>query len=101
MMPPNMLKRPVPAIPIAPMDLDGAIRGLATQPVSPIVAHADLVADPLLDLHVRHGIHFDGGFTDQLAQHLALGGEFDEGELDGLVVGEGLAWNRGLVDVFQ
>ena len=91
MMPPIMLKRPPPTIPISAMDLDRPIGGLAAQPVRPVIAHADFVAEAALDVHVRHGVHLQGRLADQEAQHLELGGELDEGELDGLVVGEGLA----------
>ncbi|KAJ4348757.1 uncharacterized protein N0V89_010135 [Didymosphaeria variabile] len=91
MMSPNMLKRQTPGIPISPMDLYRAIRSFATQPVSPVIAHGNFIPEPRFDFDVRHGVHFYGGFADEEAQHLALGGELDEGKLDGLVMGEGRA----------
>jgi hypothetical protein len=38
-----------------------------------------------------HAIHVGGGLANEEAQHFALGCEFDEGELDGLVGCEWLA----------
>lgn len=90
-MPPDVLKRPMPTVPVSAMHLYCAVRSLAAQPVSPVIAHRHLVPDVLLDFYMWHGVHLDSGLADELAQHLALGGELDEGELDGLVVGEGRA----------
>lgn len=99
MMSPDMLKRPMPTIPVPAMDLYRAIRRLATQPISPVITHGHLIPDALLDFHVRHRVHFHGRLADELPQHFALGGEFDEGELDALVVGEGGAEGRAVVGV--
>jgi hypothetical protein len=44
-----------------------------------------------------HLVHFPGGLEDQQAQHLALGGQFHQRELDGLVGGERLAERLALV----
>lgn len=71
------------------MHLDRPIRRLATQPISPVIAHADLVPEARFHLRVRHGVHFEGCFADEEAKHFDLRVEFYEGELDGLVVGEG------------
>lgn len=99
MMPPDMLKRPMPTIPVPAMHLYRAIRSLAAQPVRPVVAHADFIPETRLDGDVRHGIHFYGGLADEEAQHFGLGSELDEGELDGLVVGEGGAEGAARVGV--
>lgn len=91
MMPPNMFKRPMPTIPIPTMHLNRLIRRLRTQAIRIVIAHRDLIAEATLNLRMRHGVHVQRRLADEQAQHVRLGCEVDEGELDGLVVGEGLA----------
>ena len=50
-MPPDMLKRQMPAIPVSAMHLDRPVRRLRRQPVRPEIAHRDLVPQLLLDRH--------------------------------------------------
>ena len=74
-MPPDMLKRLVPTIPVPTMHLDGAVRRLRTQPISIVVTHADFVAHLALDRHPGglagrlaargDGVHLGGGAQDQ------------------------------------
>ena len=99
MVPPNMLKRIMPTIPPTSKRLNRPIRGLCTESVRPVVAHADLITQFLLDFAVWHGIHVVGCFADQEAKHFALGRELDEGELDCLVGGEGFAEGAALAGV--
>ena len=108
-MPPDMLKRLVPTIPVAAMHLDGAVRGLRTQPIGIVITHADFMAHLALDRHPGglagrlaargDGVHLGGGAQDQEAQHLLLRGEFDERPLDRLVAAQRLAEHHALVGV--
>jgi hypothetical protein len=101
MMPPDMLKRIMPRVPISPVDLDRPIRSLSAQPIRPVVAHRHLVANALLHLYMWHRVHLHGRLADQLPQHLALCGELHEWELDALVVREGSAKGGAAVGVFD
>lgn len=100
MMSPNMLKSIAAPIPVPPMDLYRPIRRLTAKPISPIITHTNLHTQLLLNLLPRRQfIHFICCLTDQQAQHGALGREFNEGELDALIMGEGLAEGFPLVRV--
>lgn len=96
---PDVLKRIMSRIAVSAMDLDGLVGGLRAQSVGVVIAHAHFVADAVLDVLMGHGVHFQRGFADQETQHFALGGEFDEGELDALVVAEGRAEGAACVGV--
>lgn len=99
MMPPYVLKRHMPRIAHAAMDLNRPVRRLRAQPVRPVVAHADLIPEPLLDLYVRHAVHQCCCLTDQQPQHAGLRVQLDQRELDALVVGERRAEGLALVGV--
>jgi len=101
MVSPDMLKRIMSRIPIPAMDLDRAVRRLRTQPVRIVITHGHLIANLLLNLTVRHRVHLQRRLPDQLSQHLALGCEFDERELDALVVRERGSEGRAFVGVFD
>ena len=74
-MPPYVLKRLVPTIPVPAMHLDRPVRRLRTQPVRVVITHSNLMAELALDgdpggLARRfaarsHGIHLGGGAQDQ------------------------------------
>ena len=81
------------------MDLNRAIGRRRAQSVRKVIAHGDLIPDFPLNLMVRHGIHFQRGLADELPQHLALRGEFDERELYTLVVREGCTEGCAVVGV--
>ncbi|MNN09306.1 hypothetical protein D3C81_1221840 [compost metagenome] len=79
----------------AAVDLHGGVRRLTDQTVRPVVAHGDLVRERGRHLGLGHPVHLPGGLADHQAQHLDLGGQFDQGELDRLIdrqrLAEGLA----------
>src|SRR5690242_10675733 len=85
--PVDVLERPVPRVAQAAVHLHGAVRGVAAQPVGHVVAHGDLVR--LGERPV--GVHAPGRLVDQRAQHLGLGLQLDQRELDGLVARQRLA----------
>src|ERR1700739_3187759 len=58
----DVLKRLVPRIADAAVHLHGPVGGLAAQPVSPVVAHGDLVRDLALNLLVVEAVHLPCGF---------------------------------------
>jgi hypothetical protein len=89
--PPDVLELAVPTVSPATVDLDRTVGCLSAQSIGPVVAHADFVAQFRLDLDMIHAIHVGGGLADEKTQHLALGCELDEWELDGLVGCEWLA----------
>jgi len=87
MMSPNMFKRIAPPVPISPMNLDGQVRGLTTQPIGPIVTHTDLHPQlPLNRLLLLQVVHLCRSFPDEEAQHGALCCKFNEGKLYALIV---------------
>jgi hypothetical protein len=83
------------------MDLHGAVGGLAAQAVCPVVAHRDAVGERALDLLLGELVHFPRRLADQQSQHLGLRGEFDEGKLDRLVLGERPAERLSLARIFH
>src|SRR5689334_24277277 len=85
--PVDVLERLVPRVAQPAVHLHGAVRGVAAQPVGHVVAHGDLVR-----LGERPGgVHAPGRLVDQRAQHLRLGLQLDQRELDGLVARQRLA----------
>ena len=110
-MPPDVLEGIMPRISHATMHLDRAVRGLRAQAVGVVIAHADLVAQLLLDRHprrvarlLRRGgdlVHLDRRAQDQQAQHLRLRGQLDQRPLDGLVRAERLAEDLPAVGVLD
>src|SRR5689334_11080649 len=85
--PVDVLERLVPRVAQPAVHLHGAVRGVAAQPVGHVVAHGDLVR--LGERPV--GVHAPGRLVDQRAQHLGLGLQLDQRELDGLVARQRLA----------
>lgn len=88
MVPPDMLEGHLPRISHAAVDLYGAVGRLTAQPVGPVIAHADLVAQLTLHVDVRHRVHLPRRLADQKPQHLRLRRQLHQRELDPLVVGE-------------
>lgn len=98
MMSPDVLEGVPSPISVPTMNLYGSIRSLATQPIRPVVTHADLHTQLLLDLVLRmQFIHLVCRLPNQKPQHGALSCEFYEWKLYALVVGEGLT--KGLAFV--
>jgi hypothetical protein len=87
----DVLEGLMAAVADAAVDLNILISSLTAEPIRPIVTHRDLMADALLNLLVRHGIHLAGCLADNEPQHLRLGQQLYEWELDALVQGEGFA----------
>lgn len=71
------------------MNLHGPVRRRADKVVGPKIAHADSIAERVFHARVRHLVHGGGRLEDEQAEGSGLGVEADEGELDGLVGGEG------------
>ena len=79
------------------MHLHGPVRGFAAQAVGPIVAHGHLV-------RLGEGallVHQPGGLVDQRPQHLALGLQFHQWELNALVGGQRFAEGLALLGVLH
>jgi hypothetical protein len=76
--------------------LNSLIGGLAAKPVRPIIAHRDLMTDSLLNLLVRHGVHFARRLANQEPKHLCLGHQFYKRELYALIECERFSeWGAG------
>lgn len=99
MVSPNVLKRFLSTIAIPTVNLNSSICCLATQSVSPIVTHANLLAQALLNLHMLHAIHFRSSLTNQKPEHGGLGCELYERELNALIMGERLSEGLSIVGV--
>src|SRR5690606_6444798 len=89
--PVDVSERLVPRVAEAAMHLHGEVGRLAAQAIGPVVAHRHLVRQSARDLGLGHAVHLPGGLADQQPQHLGLGRELHDGELDALVGGERLA----------
>src|SRR5215475_11351935 len=73
----DVLERHVPRVADAAMNLDGAVGGLAHQPVGAVVRHRH----PFADLHVMLAVEVPGGLAHQPARHLGFGVQLGEREL--------------------
>jgi len=73
------------------MDLNDSVCYFTAQPIGSVVAHGRLYPKSLLDLHMGYEVHLCNCFADKKSKHLALSDELDQGKLDALVVGKGLA----------
>ena len=92
----DVLERHRPVVALAATGLHRLVGRVAAEPVGAVVAHRDLVGD----LHVVDTfVELPRGLVDQRPQHLGLGREVGERELDRLVRRQPLAERGALIGV--
>src|SRR5690606_208090 len=97
----DVLERLVTRIADTAMHLHGTVRRLADEPVGPVVAHGDLVGEPLFDLRLGHAVHFPCRLANEQTQHFHLSSQFHQRELDALVAGQLLPERLALASILD
>ena len=85
MMTVDVLEGFVARIANAAVELHGGISRVAYQSVCAVITHRDFVCQVFSDIHFVHLIHLRRGFIDQQTQHLGLGLQLNERELNPLI----------------
>ena len=83
------------------VNLHRPVRCIATEPVSDVVAHGNLVRQVERDIGLGDLVHLGGGLEDETAEHGRLGVQLDERPLDRLVGRERLSKGLALLGVLD
>src|SRR5690606_2161018 len=93
----DVLERLVPRVANATVDLDRPVRGIAREPVRPIVTHGDLIAD----LHMVLVIELPRRLADEIAYEFGFGVKLGKRPLDRLPCAQGLPKGNALIGILH